>query len=59
MSAVAVLHLGFPGAEVARTFGVTPSAVGRGLTRGTALLIARGLTPAHLVSTTQCMQQLP
>ena len=50
LSALAVGSLGLPGAEVARTLGVAPSAVSRGVAVGTALLAARGLDPAHLVA---------
>lgn len=50
VSAVAVGHLGLPGAEVARVLGVSPSAVSRGVQAGAKLLARRGLDPNRLIA---------
>jgi REP element-mobilizing transposase RayT len=49
VSALAVRHLGLSAAAVARTLGVTPAVVLRGVERGPQLLETRGLDPGPLV----------
>jgi len=49
VSALAVRHLGLSAAAVARTLGVTPAVVLRGVDRGPHLLETRGLDPGLLL----------